>query len=211
MKDGSLIDIINLIFISLTAPTIHHCLSVYKPGEFTLPPEIGLGGGAQHKYNTRVINHLEMDECGDVFHLLNVNFHSSSPELQANKTDNIRSIIHQRIHSTGIDPVLSQPHHTQGRIDVEFLVYILKKPLERSNKSFKPLSSFIVATESSMQFSAVLPIGRLSIASSSQLIHSSNSNSNSSDITNVTKIPRVENPGLGGGRTIAKGVILSGG
>jgi hypothetical protein len=109
MKDRLLIEIINPIFISLTAPTVHHCLLVNTSGEFTVPPEIGLKGGAQHKCDTRIINHVEINQCGDVFHLLNVDFHSSSPEIQGDKTDNIRSMIHLRIHSTRTDPILAQP------------------------------------------------------------------------------------------------------
>jgi len=46
MKDRSLIDKINLTFIALTATAIHHCLLVWKTGEYRLPPEFGSGGGA---------------------------------------------------------------------------------------------------------------------------------------------------------------------
>jgi hypothetical protein len=100
---------------------------------------------------------------------------------------------------------------TIGRINEEFHIDILKKPIERPDKSFKPLSSFIGATESSIQFSTVLPVGRSPIASSCQPIRSTTTNCNCNDITNITKIARVENPELVDGSTIAEGVISSGG
>jgi len=51
-----------------------------------------------------------------------------------------------------------------------------------------------------MQFSAVLPIGASAIASSSQPVPCSNSNSN--DITSITYMASVENMGLVDGSTI---------
>jgi len=53
-----------------------------------------------------------------------------------------------------------------------------------------------------MQFSAVLPMGRSAIASSSQPIPCRNNNSN-----NIANITSVENTGLVDGNTIAEGVM----
>jgi len=93
MKDGSLIDKINLTFIALTTTAIHHCLSAWKTGEFRVPPEFGPGCRAQRKCDTRNINQAVNNTCTDVFHHLNANFCSSLPEVQANKIDNINSMI----------------------------------------------------------------------------------------------------------------------
>ena len=206
MKDRSLIDKINLTFIALTATAIHHCLSAWKTGEFRVPPEFGPGGGAQRKCDTRNINHAVNNVCTDVFRRLDADFRSSSPEVQAKKIDNIRSMIRRRIHSTGTDPAMAQPHNDQGSFDEDFLDYVPEELIEQPDNSFNRLSSFVAATEASMRFSAVLP----AIASSSQPVpcSDSNSNSNSNDITNMTS---VENTGLVDGSTIVEGAMSLGG
>lgn len=206
MKDRSLIDKINPTFIALTATAIHHCLSAWKTGEFRVPPEFGPGGGAQRKCDTRNINHAVNNACTDVFRRLDADFRSSSPEVQAKKIDNIRSMIRRRIHSTGTDPAMAQPHNDQGSFDEDFLDYVPEELIEQPDNSFNRLSSFVAATEASMRFSAVLP----AIASSSQPVpcSDSNSNSNSNDITNMTS---VENTGLVDGSTIVEGAMSLGG
>jgi hypothetical protein len=206
MKDRSLIDKINPTFIALTATAIHHCLSAWKTGEFRVPPEFGPGGGAQRKCDTRNINHAVNNACTDVFRRLDGDFRSSSPEVQAKKIDNIRSMIRRRIHSTGTDPAMAQPHNDQGSFDEDFLDYVPEELIEQPDNSFNRLSSFVAATEASMRFSAVLP----AIASSSQPVpcSDSNSNSNSNDITNMTS---VENTGLVDGSTIVEGAMSLGG
>lgn len=204
MKDRSLIDKINPTFIALTATAIHHCLSAWKTGEFRVPPEFGPGGGAQRKCDTRNINHAVNNACTDVFRRLDADFRSSSPEVQAKKIDNIRSMIRRRIHSTGTDPAMAQPHNDQGSFDEDFLDYVPEELIEQPDNSFNRLSSFVAATEASMRFSAVLP----AIASSSQPVPCSNSNSNSNDITNMTS---VENTGLVDGSTIVEGAMSLGG
>jgi hypothetical protein len=206
MKDRSLIDKINPTFIALTATAIHHCLSAWKTGEFRVPPEFGPGGGAQRKCDTRNINHAVNNACTDVFRRLDADFRSSSPEVQAKKIDNIRSMIRRRIHSTGTDPAMAQPHNDQGSFDEDFLDYVPEELIEQPDNSFNRLSSFVAATEASMRFSAVLP----AIASSSQPVpcSNSNSNSNSNDITNMTS---VENTGLVDGSTIVEGAMSLGG
>ena len=204
MKDRSLIDKINPTFIALTATAIHHCLSAWKTGEFRVPPEFGPGGGAQRKCDTRNINHAVNNACTDVFRRLDADFRSSSPEVQAKKIDNIRSMIRRRIHSTGTDPAMAQPHNDQGSFDEDFLDYVPEELIEQPDNSFNRLSSFVAATEASMRFSAVLP----AIASSSQPVPCSDSNSNSNDITNMTS---VENTGLVDGSTIVEGAMSLGG
>ena len=204
MKDRSLIDKINPTFIALTTTAIHHCLSAWKTGEFRVPPEFGPGGGAQRKCDTRNINHAVNNACTDVFRRLDADFRSSSPEVQAKKIDNIRSMIRRRIHSTGTDPAMAQPHNDQGSFDEDFLDYVPEELIEQPDNSFNRLSSFVAATEASMRFSAVLP----AIASSSQPVPCSDSNSNSNDITNMTS---VENTGLVDGSTIVEGAMSLGG
>jgi hypothetical protein len=92
-----------------------------------------------------------------------MDFSSSSPAVQAKTIDNIRSMICQRIHSTGTDPVMAQPHNNQGSFHEDFLDYVPEELIEQPDNSFNRLSSFVDNTEASMRFSAVLP----AIASSS--------------------------------------------
>jgi len=204
MKDIPLIDKFNPTFIALTAIAIHHCLSAWKTGEFRVLPEFGPGGGAQPNCDTINIDQAVNNACRDVFRRLDADFHSSSPEVQVKRRDNIRSMIRRRIHSTGTDPAMAQPHNHQGSFDEDFLDYVPEDLIELPDNSFNRLSSFVAATEASMRFSAVLP----AIASSSQPVPCSNSNSNSNDITNMTS---VENTGLVDGSTIVEGAMSLGG
>jgi len=150
------------------------------------------------------INHAVNNACTYVFRRLDADFRSSSPDFQAKKIDNIRSMIRRRIHSTGTDPAMAQPHNDQGSFDEDFLVYVPEELLQQPRNAFNRLSSFVAATEASMRFSAVLP----AIASSSQPVPCSNSNSNSNDITNMTS---VVNTGLVAGSMIVEGVMSLGG
>jgi len=160
MKHGSLIDKINQTFIALAVTAIHHWLSAWKTDEYRVPPQFGPGGGAQCKCDTRNIDHAMNTACTDVFRCLNVDFISSSPEVQAKKIENIRTMIHWRIHSTGMDPAMAQPHNDHGSFDEDILNCIPEELIEQPDNSFDCLSSFIAATEASMLFSAVLPMGR---------------------------------------------------
>jgi hypothetical protein len=99
---------------------------------------------------------------------------------------------------------MAQPDNDQGYSDMDFLDYIPEELIEQPDNSFNCLSSIVAATEASMPFSAVLP----AIASSSQPIPCSNSNSNSNNITNMTS---VENTGLVDGSMIVEGAMLLGG
>jgi hypothetical protein len=158
--------------------------------------------------DTRNINHLVNNACTDVFGHLDADFRSSTPQVQAKKIDNIRRMIRRRIHSTGTGPAMAQPHNNLGSFDEDFLDYVPEELIEQPDNSLNRLSSFVAATEASMRFSAVLP----AIASSSQPVpcsdSNSNSNSNSNDITNMTS---VDNAGLVDGSTIVEGAMSLGG
>jgi hypothetical protein len=208
MKARSLIDNINLTFIALTATAIHQCLSAWKTGECRNPPEFGPGGGAQHKCDTRNINDAGNDACTDEFRCLDVGFRSSTPEVHANKIDNISSLIRRKIHSTGTDPAMEQPYNHEGSFEEDFLDYVLKELIVQHDNPFNCLNSIVAATEASMRFSAVLPIGGSAIGSSSQPIPCNDSNRNSNDITNM---PCVHNTGSLNGSTIVEGAMLLGG
>jgi len=121
------------------------------------------------------------------------------------KIDNIRSMIRWRIHSTGMDPAMAQPHNNQGSFDEDFLDYIPEELIEQPNNSCNPLSSFVAATEASMLYSAVLPMGGSAIASSSQPVPCSNSNS--IDITSISNMTGIENMGSVDGSTIVEGAM----
>jgi hypothetical protein len=118
--DKLLLDKINPIFIALTTTSIHHCLLAWKSGEFRVSPEFSPGGAAQHNWVTRNVNDKVNNACKDVFHRLNMEFCSSSPHDQAKQLGNIGSMVRHRIHSTGTEHVMAQPHHNQGSIDEDF-------------------------------------------------------------------------------------------
>jgi len=211
MQDGSFIAEINLTSLALTGMAIHHGLSAGTTGNVKVPPEFGPGGGPQCKCDTRNINRLVNHACWDVFRRLDVDFQSSSPEVQAKKPDNFRSMTCWRIHPTVTHQAMAQPYNNQGSIDEDFCDNISEPQIEQTNNSFNHPCSLVAATESSMQFAPVLPMGRSAITSSSQHIPSSNSNSNSNDITNITNITSIENTGLLDGSTIVEGAMSQGG
>jgi len=130
MRDTSSIDTMNPTFTTLTATAIHHCLSAWKTGKFRVPPEFGPGGGAQPNCNTRNVNHAVDTACPDVFRHRDEDFRSFSPEVQGKKIVTIRSMIHPRIHSSGIDPPMAQPHNDEGSFDDDFLDYVPEEPIE---------------------------------------------------------------------------------
>jgi len=117
-------------------------------------------------------------------------------------------MIHQKIHSTGLDQAMAQPHNDHGIIDDEFLDYILEELIELPDTSFHRPGSVVPATEASMRFSTVLPMGGSAIASSSQPIPCSNSKNDSNDIANITKITSVENTQLVEESMIVQGAML---
>jgi len=125
----------NPTFITLPATAIHHCLSAWKTGEFRVPPEFGPGGEAQCKCDTRNINHVVNNTCTDVYHHYDTDFHCSSPEIRAKTIDHIRIMICQRIHSTGTDPAMAQPHNDQRSIDEDFLDYVPEELIEHVRKN----------------------------------------------------------------------------
>jgi len=107
MKDRSLIDKINPTFITLTSTAIHHCLSAWNTGELTVPPEFGTGGVAQHRCDTRNIDHAVKNACTAPFLRLGAEFSSALVVVQAKKIANAYSMIRRKIHSTGLDPAMA--------------------------------------------------------------------------------------------------------
>jgi len=101
---------------------------------------------------------------------------------------------------------MAQPHNNQGSFDEHFLDHIPEELIQQPDNFFNCLSSVVAATEACMRFSVVLRMGGFVIASSSQPIPCSDSNSN--DSINIT---RVENMGLVIGSMIVEGVMLLGG
>jgi hypothetical protein len=71
-----------------------------------------------------------------------------------------------------------QPHSDLGSIVDHLLDYIPQVLTEEPNNTFTHLCSFLPATEASVQFSAVLPMGGFANASSSHPIASCNNYSN---------------------------------
>jgi len=130
MRDTSSIDTINPTFTTLTAKAVHHCLSAWKTGKFRVPPEFGPGGGAQPNCNTKNVNLAVNTACPDVFRRCDEDFRPFSPEVQGKKIDTICSMIHPKIHATGIDPAMAQPHNDEGSFDEDFHDYVLEEPIE---------------------------------------------------------------------------------
>lgn len=93
MKDQGFIDGINLALIALTMNTIHHCLLARPTGEFMVPTEIGPGGGAQSRCDTRITDDALTNACTDVFRRLEADFHSSPPGDQPRYVNNIRRMV----------------------------------------------------------------------------------------------------------------------
>ena len=156
----------------------------------------------------RYSNNAVDNPCRDIFHHLEADCHSSWPELQVKVIDNLCSMIGRSIHSTGHDPATTQPHNDEGTFGEDFLDYLLEELMKHPDNSSDCLSSLVAATDASMRFSAGMPIGGSAIASSSQPIPCSDSNSNSNVISKITSI---ENTGLVDGSMIVEGVILPGG
>jgi len=167
MKDRSLIEIIKQTLIALTATAIKHCLLAWKTRKVRVPPGLGPRGGAQWKCNWTNNNHMVNNACTDVFYCLHLDFHSSLPDIEAKKIQNICRMIRRRIHWTGSDSVVAESDNDQGRVDEEFLDYVPEKLTVYPDKFFNCLSSFLAATEASMQFSVVRPMGGSAITSSS--------------------------------------------
>ena len=206
-----MIDKINPTFIALTPRAIQDCLSAWETGEFRVPPEFGQGGAAQRKCDTRNNNHTGHNECTDVFRHLDAHFYSSIQVVYDKTIGNIHSMICRRIHSTCTYRAMAPPHNDQGSFDEDFLDYVLEELREKPDNAFHCLRSFVAATEASMQFPAVLPMGGSAIASRSQPIPCSNSNSKSNDITSIPKMTSIVNTGSVNGSTIVEGVMSLGG
>jgi len=154
--------------------------------------------------NARYIHHAVNEGCTDVICHPDTDFCSSLPMVQANKIDNVCSTIVRTIHSTGTDPAIALPHNDQGSFDENFLDYGPEELIEQPNNSVHDLSGFVATTDAIMRFSAVLTMGGSAIASSSQPVLFSDSNSNSNNITSI------ENTGLVDGSTIVDSAMSLG-
>jgi len=185
----------------------HHHLSTLKTGKVCVLPEFGAGGAARHMCDTRCVHHAVNIAYTYVCCRLDVDFRSSLPQVQARKIDHICSMIHQRIHSTATDLAMAQPHDSLGSFDEDFLDHLREELMEQPDNALHRLSSIVSATEASTQFSGVLPMGGSAIASSSQPVPCSNSNSDSNDITSITNMTSVDNMGLVDGSTIVDGAM----
>jgi len=82
---------------------------------------------------------------------------------------------------------------------------------EQPNNAFNHVSSLVTATEATMPFSAVQPMGWSAIARSSQPGFCSDSNSNSNDITSIPNMTSIENTGSVDGIMIVQGAMSLGG
>jgi len=199
----------NPILIALTVMAMHHCLSVWKTGEFLIPPKIGLEGNAKLKSKTKNTNYAVNDVSTDVFRNHNMHCLSLPLKVEVKEVKNICSSIGPRIHSTGTDPAMAQPYNNLGSFNEDFFDFIPEKLIEQPNNSFNHHSSFVAAMEANIQFSAVLPMEWSAIASRSWPITGSDSISN--NITNLTNITRKENTRLVNGSKIAEGALSIGG
>jgi len=125
MKDTSLIEKINPTFIALTTTAIRCCPSARKTGMIRVLPEFGQQDRVPRQFNTRNINDAVNQAYTALFCHLNMDFRSSSQEFQAKMIDITHSKIRRRIHSTGMDPAIAQPHNHQSSLDEDFLDYVL--------------------------------------------------------------------------------------
>jgi len=107
-----------------------------------------------------------------------------------------------------MNPVMAQPLNDQGSFHEDFLDYVPEELREHPDNSLNCLSSFVAATAPSIRFSAVLPMGGSAIASSSQPIPCSESNSNNNHITSITNMASIGNTELVDGSTIIQGAMM---
>jgi hypothetical protein len=110
-----------------------------------------------------------------------------------------------------MDPAMAQPYNDHGSFDHNFLDYVLEVLKEQPNNAFNHVRSLVAATEATMTFSAVEPMGWSAIARSRQRVIRSDRNFNSSDITSITNKTSIENMGLVDGIVIVEGAMSLGG
>jgi hypothetical protein len=83
---------------------------------------------------------------------------------------------------------MAQSYNAQGIYNEVFHCYFPEELTEQPNNSFDYLSSFVEATDSSLRFAAVLPMGGSAIANPSKPVPSRDSNRVSNIIANMTTI-----------------------
>jgi hypothetical protein len=169
MNDWSLVDKIKLIFITLTSMAIHHCLSVWKTGEFHVQQQISLGDREWCRCDTTDISYTLSNACIDVLCHPGANTHSSLPAVQARKICHIRCIIHRRIPSTSPDQQTTEHYTNQSCIQENFLDFIRAEQIERPDSSFNCFRSFLTSIQTCMWFTVILCMGGSAINSSRQL------------------------------------------
>jgi len=193
MNDRPLIDKMNPMFIALNTTAIHHSLLAKETSQFRVLPEFDPGGGEERKCNTRTITHVVKPACKAQFGSHDSDLYASSPEEEPKQLDNISSFIHWRILSASINPVMAQHPNHQGSFDEDFLEFIPESLIEHLDNSFNHVGSCFAATEASLRFSALLPIGGSALGSSSQSVLCSDSNNDTNDVTNIANVNSVEN------------------
>jgi hypothetical protein len=95
IKDRSLIEKTNQVFIALTATAIQRGLSVCKNCEFRRPVEFHPGGAAQTVCDTCNVNQMLGNPCIAVFCGLDLGLYLSLAEVLAQNVGFIRSIGYQ--------------------------------------------------------------------------------------------------------------------
>jgi len=174
MNYTSLIDTIDPTFISLSATAIYHCLSAWTTGKCRVMSEFAAQCVIQCTCDTRINNHKLNNECTDVFSYFSAYCLAFSSEIHAPKMDNVSTVIHWRIDSTAIDPATEQPLNNLGSMENHFHDSIAEELAAQHKNTFTRLSNFVPVTQASVQFSAVLLMGRSANASSSHPVGSSN-------------------------------------
>jgi len=105
---------------------------------------------------------------------------------------------------------MAQPHNNHASLNEDFPEYVWEELIEQPDNSFNHLSSIVAATEASMWFSALLHMGGSAIASSSEPVPCSGSNSSCNNIASITNLTNVENTGLADGSMIVEGAMSLG-
>jgi len=86
--------------------------------------------------DTTNINYTVNNACTDGICCLNVEFLSSSSEVQVEMIYTICTQMCRRIHSTGTDPAMAQPQNDQCGFDEDILDYIWEELIEWHDNMF---------------------------------------------------------------------------
>jgi hypothetical protein len=183
IKHRSLFDIINPIFIALTVMAIPHHRSAWKAGEIRVTPLYDPVDEAQCRCDSRYINYMVKHEWPNAIDHRQVALGCSSPVVRTKEIHIKHCLNCTMIYLSGTDTVTAHPQIEIPNFDGDFLDYVTKELLDKSNNFFNYLSSFVAATDSCMNFSTVLPRGWSPVTSSSQPVPGSDSNTHDISIT----------------------------